>query len=482
MTQPTLAQLETTLRTALERKRYRAIDFYVPRPRQQEFHDLGATKRERLFMAGNQLGKTYAGSAEVTYHLTGDYPDDWLGRRFNHPVKVWVVGESGLAVRDTCQKLLCGEAGVDSAFGTGMIPRDAFVDKPSLGRGVTDGYDTVQVQHRTNGREDGVSVLRFKSYEQGRTKLQGESIDFFWCDEEPEESIYSEILTRISATGGCGIMTFTPLKGMTKVTMRFLNEPSPDRSVTRMTIYDRTDLSENARNQIIAGYPAHERDARVKGVPMLGEGLIYKVPEEIIRETAIQFMPEYWTKLWSVDFGIAKDHPFAAVLTAWDKDADVFHVVHVIKMVEQRPMHHAKAMQAVAGNVPVVWPHDGNNREKGTGETLAAQYKKEGLLMTPTHSTWPDGGLSVEAGITEIMQREETARFRVAAHLEDYFTERRLYHRKDGLIVKGMEDVLDATRIGVMGKRFGKAVPLIGGVASRNNRQTVAKGVDFDLS
>ena len=478
----TLEQIQAKLRVALDRKRYRAIDFYVPRPKQQAFHDAGSTKRERLFMAGNQLGKSYGGAAEVAFHLTGDYPDDWLGRRFDHAVKVWVIGESGLAVRDVCQRLLCGEAGVEAAFGTGMIPKEAFVDKPSLGRGVTDGYDTVQVQHRTNGKEDGVSILRFKSYEQGRSKLQGESIHFFWCDEEPPEDIYSEILTRISATGGCGIITFTPLNGMTKVVRKFLTELSPDRSVTTMTIYDRTDLTEEERQKIIAGYPAHQRDARTKGIPMMGEGLIYQVPEEIVREMAIQFMPEHWFKWWAVDFGIAKDHPFAAVLLAWDKDADVIHIVHVIKMVEQRPMHHAKAMISVAGNIPVVWPHDGNNREKGTGVTLAAQYKAEGLLMAPSHSTWIDGGISVEAGITEIMQREETARFRVAAHLEDYFSERRLYHRKDGLIVKSMDDVLDATRIGIMGKRLGKAVKLIGGPATHRNDHKIAKGVEFDLS
>ena len=478
----TLDQIEANLRTALERKKYRAIDFYVPRPKQQEFHDLGATKRVRLFMAGNQLGKTFCGAAETAYHLTGEYPDDWLGRRFDKPVKAWAVCESSTLCRDGPQKLLCGEAGVESAFGTGFIPREAFIDKPSLARGVTDAYDTVQVQHKTNGRVDGVSILRFKSYEQGRAKLQSESIDFFWCDEEPPFEIYSEILARISATRGCGIITFTPLKGMTKTVLQFLNEPSPDRSVTTMTIYDRTDLSADERDRIIAGYPAHERDSRTKGIPMMGEGLIYQVPEEIIGEAAIQFLPEHWAKLWSLDFGIAKDHPFAAVLSAWDKDADVWHVIHVIKMTEQRPMHHAKAIQMVAGNVPVLWPHDGNNREKGSGETLAAQYKAEGLLMTPTHSTWIDGGYTVEPGVLEIQQREETARFRVARHLEDYFLERRLYHRKDGLIVKAMDDVLDATRIGVMGKRFARPVPLVRGVGQRNNRQTVATGVDFDLS
>ena len=37
-----------------------ALYFYEPYPKQIEFHNLGATKRERVLMAGNQLGKTLA--------------------------------------------------------------------------------------------------------------------------------------------------------------------------------------------------------------------------------------------------------------------------------------------------------------------------------------------------------------------------------------------------------------------------------------
>jgi phage terminase large subunit-like protein len=112
-------------------------------------------------------------------------------------------------VRDIQQKKLCGEPGVDAAFGTGMIPKAAFADKPSLARGVTDAYDTIQVRHKSGG----VSVGRFKSYEQGRAKFQGETLDWLWFDEEPPEDVYSEGLTRTVATGGMAYMTFTPLKG-----------------------------------------------------------------------------------------------------------------------------------------------------------------------------------------------------------------------------------------------------------------------------
>jgi len=45
---------------------------YAPYAKQVEFHTAGADFRERLFMAGNQLGKTWAGAYETAMHLTAD--------------------------------------------------------------------------------------------------------------------------------------------------------------------------------------------------------------------------------------------------------------------------------------------------------------------------------------------------------------------------------------------------------------------------
>src|SRR3954469_1915723 len=58
------------------------LAFYDPYPKQLAFHAPGATARERLLMAGNQLGKTLAGGFEVAMHMTGRYPDWWCGKRF----------------------------------------------------------------------------------------------------------------------------------------------------------------------------------------------------------------------------------------------------------------------------------------------------------------------------------------------------------------------------------------------------------------
>ena len=334
-----------------------------------------------------------------------------------------------------------------------MIPKSAFAGKPTLGHGASDAFDTIQVKHRSGG----LSILRFKSYEQGRQKFQGETLQFVWMDEEPDMDIYSECLTRTTATDGFVFVTFTPLKGRSDVVIRYLDEPSPDRVVVTMTIDDVQHIAPENKQRIIASYPAHEREARVKGIPMLGSGRIFTYAEESISEPAITHVPPHWYKGWALDFGIG--HPFAAVLLLHDRDNDVIHVHHALKMTDALPINHAAAMKSIAINAPVSWPHDGDSREKSSGQTLASSYKAEGLVMQPSHATFPEGGYDTEAGIFEMNQRMMTGRLKVASHLTEWFEEYRFYHRKDGLIVKIKDDLLSATRIGVTDwRRFRQVV------------------------
>ena len=75
-------------------------------------------------------------------------------------------------------------------------------------------------------------------------------------------------------------MTFTPLMGVSTVVKRFLHEQSPDRYKVAMTIDDVEHYSDHEKKTIIASYPAHEAEARVKGIPVLGSGRVFPVAEE----------------------------------------------------------------------------------------------------------------------------------------------------------------------------------------------------------
>lgn len=461
---PRVQEVLNKIKLAADRRIYRAKDFITLYPKQSEFCDLGGFKRERLFMAGNQVGKSTVGAYETACHLTGEYPADWMGKTWDRPVIGWAAGVTGLSTRDIIQAKLCGEPEIESQFGTGMIPREAFIGKPSLARGVTGLYDTIVVRHKSGGE----SVLVLKSYEQGRAKWQGKTLDFVWFDEEPPPEIYSEGIARLRGDG-IAYMTFTPLEGMSDVVLSFIEDdgtggnvrmrkvddkgvPITNKGLVMMALDDVTHFTEEQKQERLAGYPAHEREARRRGVPMLGGGRIFQVPEELIAETglSLQAIPPHWVWLWGIDFGIA--HPFAAVLGAWDRDADVIHILHTVRMSNAMIHQHVAAMKNF-GWIPVAWPQDGTQRDARDLEPLANQYKKAGLRMLSGHATFTDGSNSTEAGIAEMDERFKTGKLKVARPLGDWWEEFRLYHRKDGLIVKVRDDLMSATRVLVMAKR-----------------------------
>lgn len=217
-----------------------------------------------------------------------------------------------------------------------------------------------------------------------------------------------------------------------------------------MTLEDAPHISDERRAEIIASYPPHEVEARTKGIPVLGSGRIYPVTEESITVEAFP-VPRHWAILNGMDFGW--DHPTAAVSLACDRDTDTIYVGACYRRKNATPLEHAAALKPW-GPFPWAWPHDGLHQMKDGGKSFRDQYAECGLAMLPTHATHPDGGYGVEAGIMDILTRMQTGRFKVFAHLKEWFDEFRLYHRKDGKVFKERDDIMDATRTGVMMIRY----------------------------
>ena len=463
LSEPERRKLHELLTLRQKLKSENKLSDYAPYPKQAMFHAVGGVYgvRERLLCAGNQLGKTFSAGFEVAMHLTGKYPDWWEGKRWDRPVIGWAAGITSESTRDNPQRILLGHPG---AWGTGCIPACDIIDITRASHGVSDAVDSVKVRHISGG----YSIVSFKAYEKGREKWQGPSLDFVWFDEEPPEDIYSEGLTRtnVGSNGAEGIsgitfITFTPLLGMSNVVKRFLKDKPEGSSVTKMGIEDALHYTAEQRRSIIAGYPAHEREARANGTPTLGSGAIFPVREESIKEQIIQ-IPEHWPRIAGIDFGW--DHPTAGAWIAWDRDSDTVHVTDVYRLSEATPIIHAATFRAKGDWIPVAWPHDGLQHDKGSGEALATQYKNLGLQMLRDKATHAPkqgeqegtGGNGVEAGVMDMLTRMQTGRLKVASHLEDFFEEFRLYHRKDGKIVKEHDDVISAVRYAIMMLRFAK--------------------------
>ena len=206
------------------------LKHYKPYAKQRDFHAAGATHSERLFMAGNQLGKTIAGGAEWAMHLTGRYPDWWQGATFDKPPILWASGVTGESTRDNPQRVLIGPPTREEDWGTGMIPKDALADW-NRAMGIPNLMDNATVRWGGGGSTTEYSTVSFKAYEKGRAKWQGPTIDGVWFDEERPLEIYTEGLTRTNngQRGQFSIMiTFTPLLGMSDVVSLFLLDEKRD--------------------------------------------------------------------------------------------------------------------------------------------------------------------------------------------------------------------------------------------------------------
>lgn len=189
-------------------------------PKHLAFFAAGIQHQERALIAANRTGKSTAVCYELTCHLTGQYPEWWIGYRFLRPVVVWACGESVRALRESLQINLFGEP---SDLGSGIIPRAALVGKPTARTGTPDAYDSFGVRHVSGGTSRGI----LKTYDQGREAFQGAKIDVGLLDEEPPMAIYAETLLRTMATvpgepNGLIMCAFTPLKGLSDVVLSYM--------------------------------------------------------------------------------------------------------------------------------------------------------------------------------------------------------------------------------------------------------------------
>jgi len=387
-------------------------------------------------------------------HLTGRYPHWWEGKTFNKPTAGWAASVTGELTRDGVQRLLLGRPGVDSERGLAALPADAIKDVAPAG-GIANAVSQVVVRHGGGGDvQAGESVLGFRSYNQGRAKFQAETLDFVWLDEEPPHDIYMEALTRTNTTLGPVYLTFTPLMGMSLTVLRFLVEKQDGTAVIFMGIYDADHYTKEQADTIVASYPDHEREARAYGKPVLGSGAVYPVAESDITVTAFN-IPDEWPRIAAMDLGW--DHPTAVVWLAHNREADIVYVYDAYRRAKQVPAVHASAIKSRGAWIPVAWPHDALQAQKDSGRPMRDQYRDEGVNMLPERAQFDDGSIGVEPGVQIILNRMQTGRFKVFAHLEDFLQEYRLYHRKDGVIVKQLDDVLDAVRYGVMSLRFARS-------------------------
>lgn len=422
-------------------------------PRHMNFFRLGKVYRERVFLAGNRTGKTVSAGTEWTYHLTGQYPDWWEGHTFGGPIKLLSSGDTHETTRDIIQAKMVGTDDRDRVelIGTGLIPGDSI--KSWVPRIHVKGAIEKAIIKRVSGGGDvsnaGESEIWLRSYEQGREIFQGFELHGFWPDEECPQDVYDEGQVRLMTTKGISTLTFTPLNGLTELVLNLLNgsdiaatgdDAIEHKEASRAIVMCGWDhvphLDEEIKSQMMAKLPPHQRDARTKGIPALGSGAIYPVPESDILVDDFA-LPEHWPRAYGMDVGWNRT---AVIWAAHDLEADIVYLYSTHYRGQAEPSIHADAVKARGDWIEGAIDPASRGRSQKDGAQLLEDYIDLGLHLTPADN-------ARESGIYRVWQRLSTGRMKVFRSLGDWLGEYRIYRRDDkGQIVKKNDHLMDATR------------------------------------
>jgi len=188
--------------------------------------------------------------------------------------------------------------------------------------------------------------------------------------------------------------------------------------------------------ELLRSTPPHLREARSKGIPSLGSGAIYPVPEEDIICSPFR-IPTWWPRCFALDVGWNRT---AAIWGAHDRENDCVYLYSEYYRGQAEPTIHASAIKARGDWIPGVIDPASRGRNQKDGSKLFEMYEGLGLKIEPANN-------AVEAGIQMVWERLSLGQLKIFETLQHTRSELRLYRRDDkGKIVKENDHLMDCSR------------------------------------
>jgi hypothetical protein len=208
------------------------------------------------------------------------------------------------------------------------------------------------------------------------------------------------------------------------------------RWITMATWDDVPHLSQQVKDELWRSLPPYQRDARSKGIPQLGSGAIFPVPEtDLLVDPFV--IPEHWVRGYGMDVGW---NATAAVWGALDRDNDTLYLTNEYKRGQAEPASHVAGLKAPGEWMPGFIDPASRGRSQKDGSQLFEDYRNLGLKLQLAEN-------GVEAGLFTVFTRMTTGRMKVFRSMSAWVQEFRLYRRDEkGHVVKTNDHLMDATR------------------------------------
>lgn len=225
-------------------------------------------------------------------------------------------------------------------------------------------------------------------------------------------------------------------------------------------------LDEKAKAELRAAIPPHQLEARERGMPVLGSGVIYPVPESAFVIDPIE-IPAWWPKAYALDVGWNRT---AALWGAWDRESDTVYVYSEHYRGQAEPSVHVDAIKARGDWIMGAIDPASSGANQVDGRKLIDIYQGLGLNLVKADNT-------VEAGIHAVYQRLSTGRIKIFKNCLNTLVEIRIYRRDEkGKVIKERDHLMDCLRyLIITGMKYAMATPGNDDVEQDNRRLEMAR-------
>jgi phage terminase large subunit-like protein len=462
---PVKLQLQDLSIAVADDMRYNQLKYFRPFDHQRKFFETFDSPR-RGILAANRIGKTVSTCYETAMHLTGQYPDWWRGYRFDRPITAMVAGEGWSQVAMVLQNELLGtqDVKIRDALGTGAIPRAAIVQDTMRNDGAN--CMGVEILHASGGK----SYLLFANYTQEVRQMQGFKLNLAVFDEQPPDDFFSEIVTRTATTQGVILCSFTPLKGLNGLVSKFWNrEEGYDfirvawDDVPEYDPWGEPFLLNETRLQLERDYLPHEREARIAGKPVMGQGAVFQIrswPTYKIGDYDFRTLPNIH-RVIALDLGLVNDKTVISLMY-WDpyeRMGWLHRQICVTGLEEANPTNYINhLMRPEVFGTPIVLPPDAGTAGRYTMSALSIRelFEQYELNVWPKPIMNPpdDQGRTTNHkayGINVMRQMLEAGTLMINENCVEFLKEAQNYYVDPQGRFSDPDDCIDSARYALLG-------------------------------
>jgi len=330
-----------------------------------------------------------------------------------------------------------------------------------------DGANVIGVEIRHVSGSN--SYLLFGNYTQEVRNLQGFKINLAVFDEQPPDDVYSELVTRTATTQGQVLCSFTPLKGLNGLVSKFwYGEEGYEHvrvawdDVPELDPWGEPFLLKTTRQQLERDYLPHEREARIAGIPVQGQGAIFQLRHWPTYKTGEYDFKNMLNieRVLALDLGLVRDRTVISLMY-WNprtQEAWLHSQVMVRGTEEANPINWINhLLRPEVFGCPIVLPADANTAGRYTMSALSLRqlFEEYNLNVHPNPIMNPpdsEGKITNHKsfGVNVMRQMLEMGTLQINENCVEFLKEARNYYVDTQGRFSDPDDCIDSARYALL--------------------------------